>query len=140
MDPASQAPKAPKASGLVAVALLLGVYVLIAVVVVGCLALAFWTIAYVPNGVAAAKILGVLGLLLFATLSGVVVSLRKPRGELPGIELTPAEQPALWHTVAQLASAVGTRPPDEIRLVAEVNAAVRRHRTGWGCAVAGGSC
>jgi Zn-dependent protease with chaperone function len=41
-----------------------------------------------------------------------------------GLRLTPGEAPELWHTVTELAGRVGTRPPDEILLVGEVNAAV----------------
>ncbi|NYI76150.1 M48 family metallopeptidase [Nocardioides panzhihuensis] len=41
-----------------------------------------------------------------------------------GLVLTEQDQPALWAEVRQLAAAVGTRSPDEIRLVPEVNAAV----------------
>lgn len=45
-------------------------------------------------------------------------------GPLPGIVLTPAAQPELWELVRYLAGEAGTAPPDEIRLTAEVNAAV----------------
>ena len=41
-----------------------------------------------------------------------------------GLRLTPGEAPELWHTVADLAGRVGTRQPDEILLIGEVNAAV----------------
>ncbi|HEX5996784.1 MAG TPA: M48 family metallopeptidase [Jiangellales bacterium] len=41
-----------------------------------------------------------------------------------GLPIAPAEAPELWDTVRQLADDVGTRVPDEIRIVPEVNAAV----------------
>jgi Zn-dependent protease with chaperone function len=41
-----------------------------------------------------------------------------------GIGVTPQEQPALWALVRDLARRVGTREPDEITIVAEVNAGV----------------
>lgn len=44
--------------------------------------------------------------------------------DVGGLVLTEQDQPALWAEVRQLAAAVGTRSPDEIRLVPEVNAAV----------------
>ncbi|MEU0314404.1 M48 family metalloprotease [Nocardioides sp. NPDC006273] len=44
--------------------------------------------------------------------------------DVGGLVLTEQDQPALWAEVHQLAAAVGTRSPDEIRLVPEVNAAV----------------
>ncbi len=47
----------------------------------------------------------------------------KPRPP-EGVRLAPADAPALWRTVTELAGQVGTRAPDEILLVGEVNAAV----------------
>lgn len=41
-----------------------------------------------------------------------------------GLVLTEQDQPGLWAEVRDLATAAGTRAPDEIRLVPEVNAAV----------------
>jgi Zn-dependent protease with chaperone function len=41
-----------------------------------------------------------------------------------GLPITPEWAPDLWETVHRLAGQVGTRMPDEIRLVPEVNAAV----------------
>ncbi|GGU28851.1 M48 family metallopeptidase [Nocardioides albus] len=41
-----------------------------------------------------------------------------------GLVLTEQDQPALWADVRQLAATAGTRAPDEIRLVADANAAV----------------
>lgn len=59
---------------------------------------------------------------------GLVIGIRqvaraKPEPE-PGLVLTHDDAPELWSTVAELAAAAQTRPPDEVRLVAEVNAAV----------------
>jgi Zn-dependent protease with chaperone function len=50
----------------------------------------------------------------------VSTRMRKP----PGIAVSPAEEPRLWARVRELAAVVGTRPPREIRLVPDVNAAV----------------
>jgi Zn-dependent protease with chaperone function len=41
-----------------------------------------------------------------------------------GVVVDPASAPHLWAEVGQLARAAGTRPPDEIRILPEVNAAV----------------
>lgn len=46
--------------------------------------------------------------------------IRKPLG----VVVTPAQEPTLWQRVGELAHQVGTRPPGEIRLTADVNAAV----------------
>jgi Zn-dependent protease with chaperone function len=49
--------------------------------------------------------------------------MRKP----PGVAVGPAEQPVLWRRTAELARAMGTRPPREIRITADVNAAVHEN-------------
>lgn len=41
-----------------------------------------------------------------------------------GVSVTPEQQPELWARVRAVAEQVGTRPPDEIRLIPAVNAAV----------------
>jgi len=43
---------------------------------------------------------------------------------MPGVPLTRADAPALWRLVDELAAAAATRPPDEIILIPQVNAAV----------------
>lgn len=42
----------------------------------------------------------------------------------PGVDVTPADAPELWELVGRLAQTAGTRPPSQIRLVPDVNAAV----------------
>jgi Zn-dependent protease with chaperone function len=58
-----------------------------------------------------------------AVVVGLSKVLRLPE-DTSGLVLTPADAPELWNTVRALAADVGTRPPDTIRLVPEVNAAV----------------
>ncbi|MFE6648902.1 M48 family metallopeptidase [Nocardioides sp. NPDC057772] len=62
----------------------------------------------------------------FVLVGQQVAPRRRPRGTTDpgGLVLTEQDQPALWAEVRQLAAAAGTRAPDEIRLVPEVNAAV----------------
>lgn len=50
--------------------------------------------------------------------------LRASPDPAPGLVLPEQGAPRLWAEVRAIATRVGTRPPDEIRLVAEVNAAV----------------
>ncbi|QES49851.1 peptidase [Streptomyces venezuelae] len=51
--------------------------------------------------------------------------LRTPKaGPAPGVRVTEQQEPRLWAAVRELADQVGTRAPDEIVLVDEVNAAV----------------
>ncbi|MFF0557013.1 M48 family metallopeptidase [Streptomyces sp. NPDC004266] len=54
-----------------------------------------------------------------------MLMLRAPRDEgLAGVPVTGAEEPRLWEAVRELAALLGTRAPDEIRLTADMNAAV----------------
>ncbi|MFH8840245.1 M48 family metallopeptidase [Streptomyces sp. NPDC017868] len=70
------------------------------------------------------KILVVSVLLAVPVFRGMLM-LRTPRDEEPGgVLVTEADEPRLWETVRALAREVGTRAPDEIRLTADVNAAV----------------
>ncbi|MFC1400668.1 MULTISPECIES: M48 family metallopeptidase [Streptacidiphilus] len=71
----------------------------------------------------------------FSALAGVPIlrgifftrgnRMRKP----PGVRVTRFEQPVLWQRVEVLAQAMGTRPPKEIWITADVNAAV--HEESW---------
>lgn len=80
----------------------------------------------------ASDMLGVvLGQLVLVTLAlplGVLVAtwrvIRAKAPPAPGVEVTLEGAPAIWDEVRSVAQAVGTRVPDEIRLVADVNAAV----------------
>ncbi|MFE0648901.1 M48 family metallopeptidase [Streptomyces sp. NPDC059534] len=54
-----------------------------------------------------------------------MLMLRTPRDEgVAGVAVTDTEEPGLWAAVRELAARVGTRAPDEIRLTADMNAAV----------------
>lgn len=51
--------------------------------------------------------------------------LRMPKGDpVPGVPVDERQEPELWRTVREIADQVGTRAPDEIVLIADVNAAV----------------
>lgn len=106
-----------------AVLLLVGFYVVALAVVVGMGALAWW--AFQSDAEAAAA---KLGFLAAAVAVAIVVALWKVARARPvaddGPTLTPADAPALWDTVRELAAAADTRVPDDIRLIADVNAAV----------------
>lgn len=103
--------------------LLLGFYVYAFGVVVLLGWLTFWVGSQTSGAVA-----GKLGYLTFAVAGAVAwatwkVIRAKPQ-PMPGLVLTEQRAPYLWAEVRALAAAVGTRTPDEIRLVGEVNAAV----------------
>jgi Zn-dependent protease with chaperone function len=59
-----------------------------------------------------------------ATVVGLWRAIRTRPEPMHGLVVTPQNAPELWQTVHALAAEVGTRSPDEIRLVPEVNAAV----------------
>ncbi|WP_042403537.1 M48 family metallopeptidase [Streptacidiphilus carbonis] len=73
---------------------------------------------------------GALKLVLLSVLVAIplirgVFLVRRPKDEPPpGVTVTEERQPELWARVRGLAEQVGTRAPDEIRLIPAVNAAV----------------
>ncbi|MEN3614467.1 M48 family metallopeptidase [Plantactinospora sp. ZYX-F-223] len=109
---------------LASVVMLAGFYVVALVQLGGAVALAIW-LSTVLNGAIALKIVFPL---FVATVGAVSVALWKAiraRPEPPeGQPVGPDQAPELWRTVHELAGVVGTRVPDEIRLLPEVNAAV----------------
>ena len=71
-----------------------------------------------------------IGLALLTAAVMVTALWRVVRAKPPvpsGVPVTAAQAPELWRTVTDLAAAAGTRPPDEILLVSDVNAAVTEH-------------
>ena len=103
--------------------LLAGFYVVALAIIVGMGALSWW--AFQSDAEAAAA---KLGFFTAAIAVGVVVALWKVARARPepevGPTLTPADAPALWEAVRELAAEAGTRAPDDIRLLPDVNAAV----------------
>ncbi|WP_327004990.1 M48 family metallopeptidase [Dactylosporangium sp. NBC_01737] len=106
------------------IVMLAGFYVLAVVQFVAGIALAVW-VTSVTTGVVGAKV-GVAVFLgtVWAVGYGTWKALRAGRDGPPGIPLTLHNAPLLWQAVYELSKVVGTRAPDEILLVAEVNAAV----------------
>ncbi|MFC5004330.1 hypothetical protein ACFPIJ_41705 [Dactylosporangium cerinum] len=93
----------------VAIALLVGFYVMTVVLLAGILVAGFfagWVLRWIAIGAAVALFLAVLQ----------VFAARPPSPT--GVRLTEARAPELWHVVRGLAALAGTREPDEIRLVA----------------------
>ena len=70
------------------------------------------------------KLVGLSVLVAIPLVRGVFL-VRRPKDEAPpGISVTEQQQPELWARVRALAAQVGTRAPDEIRMIPAVNAAV----------------
>ncbi|WP_026257687.1 M48 family metallopeptidase [Actinopolymorpha alba] len=105
----------------IAVSMLAGFYVL-ALAVVGALGLAGYLIVTNANG--GLQIVIALVAAAVAILVGLAKALKRPRFTPHGVQLLEHDQPQLWAMVRDLAARVVTRPPDEIWLVPEVNAAV----------------
>jgi Zn-dependent protease with chaperone function len=107
----------------ISVALLAGFYLLAAGLIAALGWLTVWLWREHP-GVAAGK----LSYLTIAIAIGLMVAfwkiLRAKPGEPEGLPLPPHEARGLWDTAHDLAHQVGTRAPDEIRLIPDVNAAV----------------
>ncbi len=57
-----------------------------------------------------------------------------------GVAVTPQDQPELWEQVCAAAEVTGERPPDELYLVAEVDAEVAEQTACWGCCPDGAVC
>ncbi|WP_328300480.1 M48 family metalloprotease [Streptomyces sp. NBC_00435] len=76
------------------------------------------------HGPSLLKLLAVAVVLAVPIVRGMSM-LRLPRADpLPGVPVTEHQEPLLWAAVREIAGQVGTRAPDEIVLIADVNAAV----------------
>ncbi|HET9419914.1 MAG TPA: hypothetical protein VFO49_02170 [Nocardioides sp.] len=107
-----------------AVLLLLGAYVLAAGMVAVLGFAVYEGFVHGFGGVLLGKGM-VLLLILTLALGRALWAARMPKDLEPdGLAITPDDQPRLWEEVRAVATTIGTRAPDEIRLVAEVNAAV----------------
>ncbi|MFE0043924.1 M48 family metalloprotease [Streptomyces albireticuli] len=106
-----------------ALVLLAGFY-LVALAVLGVLVgadVAAWIWAPAPVAIKVTVITALLG---YPVLRGAFALGEGSGDEREALPVTEAEQPELWGTVRALAERSGTRAPDEILLVGEVNAAV----------------
>jgi Zn-dependent protease with chaperone function len=109
---------------LLAVAMLAGFYLVGVGLLAGLTWLSVWLWLAFPGQVAHD-----VSYLLAATAVGLAVPtwrLLRARPEPPpeGVPVSEQQAPELWSQVRALAESVGTRPPDEIRLVFEANAGV----------------
>lgn len=113
---------------LASVLMLIGFYVVALLQLAAVVALAFWLHQRL-SGLATAKLTIPLLLALGAVLVGLWRAIRTKHEPAPGLVLDERAAPRLWAAVRELAAEVGTRAPDEIRLVPEVNAAVAEQST-----------
>ncbi|TDU06639.1 hypothetical protein EDD99_5203 [Streptomyces sp. 846.5] len=115
-----------------ALALLAGFY-LMGLVLLAAMATADWLLMKPPFIAAAGWLIPtmLIGTVLAAVaiLRGMFAFLHAGRlgPESHAVAVTPEEQPELWEQVRAAAEATGERPPDELYLIAEVNAGVAEH-------------
>ncbi len=108
-----------------AVALLLGVYVLALGLVVALGLAVYEGFVHGFGGYLLGKG-SILVVFLALALGRALWAVRRLRGGDPtGLLVAPQDQPQLWDEVRAIAQTVATRVPDEIRLVPEVNASVQ---------------
>ncbi|WP_240670506.1 M48 family metallopeptidase [Actinoplanes solisilvae] len=105
------------------VVMLIGFYVLglLQLAAAGFLLYEIWTHIH---GAGAVKLSWIVIAAFGAVAVGLWKAMRVKPDEPEGLIITPQQAPDLWRLVADMAREAGTRAPDEIRLVAEVNAAV----------------
>jgi Zn-dependent protease with chaperone function len=108
---------------LLVVSLLLGVYVLALGIVFAWEYAIYLIVAFgtVTNSVAQLALLGLI--VAIAIGRGIFASIRPYRSDPHGVIVSPEQQPRLCQALRDIAADVGVRPPDEIRITGEVNAA-----------------
>jgi Zn-dependent protease with chaperone function len=107
---------------LLAIALLVGFYLLVGLVIAATAGVDVLAIRH-PNA-GAIKLAGLATIAAFALLRALLVMGRRRDEQEYGFAVRPADEPELWREVTGLARWAGTAPPDEIRLVPDVNAGV----------------
>lgn len=107
---------------LLSVALLLGFYVLAGGVLVGLYLLNAAVLTTTGRVYSTLVVFSVLTAV--AVVRGVLSVLRRSDEVADGVAVTRAQEPRLWNLVDQVARDMGTRPPDDLRVVGEVNAYV----------------
>lgn len=106
----------------VAVALLAGIFVLAALVLGGLVVVIVWV---VRTGSPGGAFLGAaFASVAFVLVVALVQVLRSTPTAPVGVAVSVMAEPALWAMAKQAADGVGTRQPDEIRLVLEANVGV----------------
>lgn len=118
---------AARLRALLSLVMLGGFYVVALLQLIAAIALGIWVYSLVHHAIAIKIFIWV----IIGLVGSVGVSLWKAlrfKPEPPaGVVINPDTAPQLWAEVRGLAAAAGTRPPEEIRIIPEVNAAVSEH-------------
>lgn len=115
------------ARALLSVGLLAGFYVLAVAVVLGLLTadvFAIWATVQHPVLGRLMAALVAFSLVVGVTIGRGIAVAARSRSQPAGVPVSAAQEPALWATVEELATRLGTRPPDELRLIPAAQAAV----------------
>jgi Zn-dependent protease with chaperone function len=105
-----------------AVAMLVGFYVLVVGLAVG---LVVGEALLLVNQPLSGLYLGIFAVPAFFALLGALITIeRAEQDDVLGDLVTEQDQPRLWALVNRIAAEVGTRPPDEVRIISVVNAMV----------------
>lgn len=124
LGPPSGTPPEPRSlagRALVSIALLAGVFVLSAAVVA---ALVGVNVAVFAAGRIVPYLMIITLGVVFALVRGLISAVRRPPDPTDEVEVPGSEEPELHEEVRRLAEASGTRPPDRIVVVHDVNAYV----------------
>ncbi|MEV6896249.1 M48 family metalloprotease [Amycolatopsis sp. NPDC051372] len=113
---------------LLAVILLAGFPVLVLAIIAALVALEIY--AFQDRPAIGLRLAIIVVPVVYVLLQALFTIERSGDDEVSGLPVTPEAQPELWALVHELADAVGTRPPDEIYLVPQVNASVEE-QTRW---------
>ena len=106
----------------VAVAMLVGIFVLAALVLGGMVAAIVWTVRTGnPGGAFLGTVFASVAFVLVVALVRIVRAVPVPPS---GLSVSVMAEPDLWALAKEAAAGVGTRTPDEIRLVLDANAGV----------------
>ncbi|WP_067183294.1 M48 family metallopeptidase [Microtetraspora niveoalba] len=106
-------------------AMLAGFFVVAAAQVAGAVALTVWLSTVIAGAIAVKVVWSCFAAGILAVGRGTWRAVRSRPAPPSGLPLTPRQAPLLWATVRELAAEAGTRAPDEIWLIPEVNASVQ---------------
>ncbi|WP_066948608.1 M48 family metallopeptidase [Microtetraspora fusca] len=106
-------------------AMLAGFFVVAAAQVAAAVALAFWLSTVIAGALAVKLVWSCFAASTLAVGRGTWRAMRSRPEPPSGLPLTADRAPLLWATVRELAAEAGTRAPDEIWLIPEVNACVQ---------------
>ena len=108
--------------GAISLALLVGIFVVAALVILLLIFanIGLWQLGRVSTALVVATLLVFVGV-----WKALLAMIRSPKEPVDEVEVPRADEPEMYAMVERIAAQVGTRPPDRIVLVSEVNAYVR---------------